>query len=228
MIDIQDIALAAIPTICAITLHETAHGYAAWALGDQTARRLGRLSLNPLRHVDRVGTLLVPGALILSQLVTLGRIEFMFGWARPVPVDASRFRDPRRGMALVAAAGPVANFILAWLAVVALRLTPILGSPGERFLSYFILANLVLGLFNLLPIPPLDGGRIAVGLLPLPLARAWASVERAGIVIVLLLVFVVPRLTAEFGTRFDPVGAALNEVIPRALNLILWLGGQGG
>ncbi len=228
MINIQDLVLAAVPAICAITLHETAHGYAAWALGDQTARRLGRLSLNPLRHVDRVGTLLVPGALILSQLVTIGRVEFMFGWAKPVPVDASRFRDPRRGMALVAAAGPVANFILAWLAVVALRLTPILGSPGERFLSYFILANLVLGLFNLLPIPPLDGGRIAVGLLPLPLARAWASVERAGIVIVLLLVFVVPRLTAEFGTRFDPVGAALNEVIPRALNLILWLGGQGG
>ncbi len=227
MINIQDVVLAAVPAIAAITLHETAHGYAAWALGDQTARRLGRLSLNPIRHVDRVGTLLVPGALILSQLVAFGRIDFMFGWAKPVPVDASRFRDPRRGMALVAAAGPAANFVLAWLAVLALRFTAF-GTLGERFLSYFILSNLVLGLFNLLPIPPLDGGRVVVGLLPLPLALAWARVERAGLVIVLLVVFVLPRLSAEFGTRFDPVGAALNEVIPRAMSLVLWLGGQHG
>ena len=113
---IIQLALAVIPAILAITLHEAAHGYAALALGDDTARQAGRLSLNPLRHVDRVGTILLPGFLLISQLLTIGHVAFMFGWAKPVPVAAWRFRNPRRGMALVAAAGPAMNFFLAWLA----------------------------------------------------------------------------------------------------------------
>ena len=225
-----DVVLAGVPTIFAITLHETAHGVAAWALGDDTARRLGRLSLNPLRHVDRVGTLLVPGLLVLGQLATLGRVGFMFGWAKPVPVDPRVFRNPRRGMALVAAAGPAANAVLAWLGAVALHATAYVpGTGGEyldEMLTAFILANVVLGLFNLLPIPPLDGGRIAVGLLPLPLAQSWARLERAGIVIVLLVVFILPRLAAEFGQRFDPVGSALNGVVPWALRVLAQLSGN--
>jgi len=218
------IAIAAIPVIFAITLHETAHGYAALALGDDTARSMGRLSLNPLRHVDRFGTLLLPGALILGQLLTVGRVVFLFGWAKPVPVSAWRFANPRRGMALVAAAGPAANFVLAWLAALLTHATALLPDPGgdiaDTMLQTFILANLVLGLFNLLPIPPLDGGRIVVGLLPERLAYAWARLERAGIVIVLLVVFLLPRLLAEFGIRFDPVGNALSTGLPWAFDLV--------
>jgi len=218
------ILIAAIPVILAITLHEAAHGYAALALGDDTARSMGRLSLNPLRHVDRVGTLLLPGFLLISQLLTVGRVVFMFGWAKPVPVSAWRFANPRRGMALVAVAGPLANFFLAWLAALLTHGTALLpeaaGDVADTMLQTFILANLVLGLFNLLPIPPLDGGRIMVGILPERLAFAWARLERAGLVIVLLLVFLLPRLLAEFGIRFDPVGNALNTGLPWAFDLI--------
>jgi len=225
------IVIAAIPAILAITLHEAAHGYAALALGDDTARRMGRLSLNPLRHVDRVGTLLLPGALLLGQLLTIGRVVFLFGWAKPVPVSAWKFADPRRGMMLVAAAGPAMNFVLAWLAALLLHGDTLLpdtaADVADTMLQMFILANLVLGLFNLLPIPPLDGGRIVVGLLPERLAMAWARLERAGIVIVLLLVFLVPRLLAEFGIAFDPVGHALNTGLPWAFDLIYRLAGHG-
>jgi len=226
------LAMAVVPAIAAITLHEAAHGYAALALGDDTARRAGRLSLNPLRHVDRVGTLLLPGALLLGQILTIGRVVFMFGWAKPVPVSAWRFRNPRQGMAVVAAAGPAMNFLLAWLAALALHLTGgIDGLTGEvldRMLEFFILSNLVLGLFNLLPVPPLDGGRIMVGILPEPLAMAWARLERAGIVIVILLVFLLPRLLAEFGIIWDPVGQGLARVLPWATNLVYSLAGWHG
>ena len=226
---ILQIALAAVPAIMAITLHEAAHGYAALALGDDTARRMGRLSVNPIRHVDPVGTLLLPGALALGQLLTLGRISFLFGWAKPVPVSAWRFANPRRGMAVVAAAGPAANFVLAWLGGVAMHGLPYLSDGAAQLLQSgletFILANLILGLFNLLPIPPLDGGRIVVGLLPERMATAWARLERAGIVLVLLLVFLGPRLLAEFGIRFDPVGSALSRILPWAFDLVYRLAG---
>ena len=223
-------ALAAIPAILAITLHEAAHGYAAWALGDDTAKREGRLSLNPLVHVDRVGTILLPGFLMIVQLLTIHRIAFLFGWAKPVPVDAWKFPNPRRGMMLVAAAGPAMNFFLAWLAALSLHLADDMPGMAIRpffyFVEYFILANLVLGLFNLLPIPPLDGGRIAVGLLPENLARSWAKLERSGILLVILLVFLLPRLLAEFDIDFNPVGDALETAIPWAMRLIFVLAGH--
>jgi Zn-dependent protease len=224
--------LAVIPTVIAITLHEAAHGYAALAMGDDTARRMGRLSLNPLAHVDRVGTILLPGFLLISQLLTIGRVAFMFGWAKPVPVDARRFRNPRRGMMFVAAAGPAMNFFLAWIGALGLYLVPLLaGSPQSAgmaltFLFYFMLANIVLGTFNLLPIPPLDGGRIAVGLLPEAAARVWARLERAGLLIVLLTVFLLPPLLREFGIQFDPVRALLGAVGEPLLRLALALAGH--
>ncbi len=224
------IALAVVPAVLAITLHEAAHGYAALALGDDTARLAGRLSLNPLRHIDRVGTILLPGLLLLGQLLTLGRVAFMFGWAKPVPVAAWKFRDPRRGMMLVAAAGPAMNFFLAWLGALALygvdRLPVAAGDIAGTLFVYFILYNLVLGLFNLLPIPPMDGGRIVVGLLPPRLAAVWARLERAGILLVLLAVFILPQLLRGMGVRFDPVGLALNSLLPRALRLVLLLAGR--
>jgi Zn-dependent protease len=223
-------ALAAIPAIMAITLHEAAHGYAAWALGDDTAKKAGRLSLNPLVHVDRVGTILLPGFLMIFQLLTIHRIAFLFGWAKPVPVGAWKFANPRRGMMIVAAAGPAMNFFLAWLAALSLHLVDgMSGMAGQMvvyFAEYFILTNLVLGLFNLLPIPPLDGGRIVVGLLPENLARIWAGFERAGIVIVILLVFLMPRLLAEFNIDFNPVGEAFEVAIPWAMRVIFLLAGH--
>jgi Zn-dependent protease len=232
------LAMAVIPAILAITLHEAAHGYAALALGDDTARQAGRLSLNPLRHIDRVGTILLPGLLLVFQLLTIHRVVFMFGWAKPVPVSAWKFRNPRRGMAAVAVAGPAMNFFLAWVGALLLP-SPDGASGGAGsvdyleaavaqnplvglFLFYFLLTNLVLGLFNLLPIPPLDGGRIAVGLLPLELARRWAQLERYGILLVILLVFLLPHLIPGF----DPFGDALDTVVPWAINLLLHLAGH--
>lgn len=218
------LALAAIPVIVAITLHEAAHGYAAWVLGDDTAKKEGRLSLNPLRHVDRFGTLILPGLLILGQVLTIGRVVFLFGWAKPVPVSAWRFKYPRQGMALVAAAGPAMNFMLAWLAALALHGTSEVsgrvGAMADDGLTLFMLANLVLGLFNLLPIPPLDGGRIMVGILPERLAMQWARLERAGILIVLLAVFLVPRALASMGIAWDPVGRLLGDVLPWATMVV--------
>ena len=229
---IYSFLLAAIPVVIAITLHEAAHGYAAWAMGDNTAKEAGRLSLNPLAHVDRVGTILLPGFLVLSQLATIGHVAFMFGWAKPVPVAAWRFRNPRRGMMVVAAAGPAMNFFLAWVGALALHLVPLFTrSPAGaemqlEFVTVFIIVNLALGLFNLLPIPPLDGGRIVVGLLPVGIARVWARVERAGILVVLLLLFLLPAALSEFGITYDPVREYLTIAILYASRAVLWLAGS--
>ena len=208
---VQQVALSVLLAAAAIILHELAHGYAALALGDTTALRAGRLSANPLRHVDRFGTLVLPGLLLASQLLTVGRVLFMFGWAKPVPVDPSRFRHPRQMMALVAIAGPLMNFSLALLAACALRIGHL--SPAWRSaIDAFIVLNLVLGLFNLVPVPPLDGGRIAVGILPLRLARAWAGLERYGILFVLILV-AGPALLRQAGVDFDPLGSTLEPAV---------------
>ena len=228
---ILDIAITVIVAVLAITLHEAAHGYAAMALGDDTAKLSGRLSLNPLRHVDRVGTILLPGGLLLFQLLTLGRVVFMFGWAKPVPVNPSRFRYPRQGMALVAAAGPAMNFGLAFLAALAMHLADAMTGPAGVLvgvaLDSFIIINLALGLFNLLPIPPLDGGRIVVGLLPLALARRWARLERAGLFLVLLVVFLLPRVSEALGWRINPM-SGVEWAVLYGHDLVLRLAGYGG
>ena len=227
---LPELLASILASVVAITLHEAAHGYAALGLGDDTARRHGRLSLNPLRHVDRVGTILVPAVLLLGQLLTLGRVEFMFGWAKPVPVNIMALRNPRFGMLLVAAAGPAMNFVLAllfallahplgWLAE---SLSAESLSFGYRAIGLCILANLVLGLFNLLPIPPLDGGRIAAALLPGRLAGDFLRLERFGILIVLLGVFILPRVTEGF----DPVGWGLRTIVTGAFDLVLRLTGN--
>jgi Zn-dependent protease len=224
---IVQILVAALLVVPSITLHEAAHGYAALALGDDTAKQMGRLSLNPLRHVDRFGTILLPGFLIVSQLLTLGHIEFLFGWAKPVPVDARRFPDPRRDMALVAIAGPAMNFFLAWLGALSLHLASVLPAADVPYLvegaGAFMTVNLALGLFNLIPLPPLDGGRIMVGVLPLPLAILWARIERFGLLIMVLLLFVLPIASQSMGHRIDPLADGAARVIPNAQNLMLKL-----
>lgn len=177
--------------LLAVPLHEAAHGFAALKFGDDTAKRFGRLSLNPLRHVDLFGTLIMPAMLLFASG---GR--FVFGWAKPVPVDFSRLRPFRMGMVLTALAGPGTNVILAFvsaLLVHAVGLVP----PGMREWALDVLfssiqLNLVLAVFNMLPLPPLDGGRVAVGVLPIALARPLARLEHLGIPILLVLLFLLP------------------------------------
>ncbi len=216
---ILEALLAIVPVIFAITLHETAHGWAALALGDTTARDQGRLTLNPLKHIDRVGTVILPGILLITQLLTIHRVVFMFGWAKPVPVSAWKFPNPRRYMAVVALAGPAMNFILACVTALALRTLVDVNADVwvATILFDFILVNMVLGMFNLLPIPPLDGGRVVVGLLPEELARSWAGLERYGIFIVLIAILVLPHV---FG--IDPIGDIFNNTV---LPIALWLAG---
>ena len=214
--------LVIVPVVLAITLHEAAHGYVALALGDTTARDQGRLTLNPLKHIDRVGTIILPGILLISQLLTIHRVAFMFGWAKPVPVSAWKFANPRRGMAIVAIAGPAMNFFLAWLTAVALRelADADAGAWLNTILFDFMLINMVLGLFNLLPIPPLDGGRVVAGLLPENLARSWAGLERYGLIIVLVVILVLPNV---FG--INPINDAFETILPRAFRVVFWLAG---
>ncbi len=191
-----------IPVLLAVTLHEAAHGWAAWKLGDDTAKVLGRVSFNPLRHIDPFGTVLLPAFLLLMSA------PFLFGWAKPVPVNFMRLREPRRSMVLVAAAGPLMNFSLAYIAALAVHLLPLLPSNiapwvGENLLNLVTL-NVILAVFNMLPIPPLDGGRVAVGLLPPALAHPLARLERYGFMIIIGLMFLLPYLSRQFGQNFDP------------------------
>lgn len=186
---IQTISVAALPVIFAITLHEAAHGYVARHFGDPTAWLAGRITLNPLRHIDPIGTILIPIVLLLSS-----GGAFMFGYAKPVPVDFSRLRHPKRDMLWVALAGPAANLFMAfgWAFMLKLAwLMPINAYtvPLSEMSKIGIIVNCVLMVLNLLPLPPLDGGRIAVSLLPHHLSWKFAQLERWGFPILLLLMF---------------------------------------
>jgi len=209
---VQTIAIWALPVIFAITLHEAAHGYVARYFGDNTAYVLGRVSLNPLRHIDPVGTVLVP-LLILVASSLFGAGGILFGWAKPVPVDFSGLRHPKRDMLWVAAAGPFANLVMALMWAFAFKFA--LVAPHTSFtLPLTLMAqagitiNLVLMLLNLLPILPLDGGRIAVSLLPNRLAYNFSRMEPYGFPILLLLLFT------------NLLGAILNPMVNASFHLI--------
>lgn len=183
---IQKIVIYALPVIFAITVHEAAHGYAAKYFGDMTAHNAGRITLNPLKHIDPFGTILLPALTIM-----LGGI--LFGWAKPVPVDFSRLRNPKKDMLWVAAAGPASNFVMAVFWALVLKYSV---SMPEAFIVPLtlmakagVMINIVLMVLNLLPLPPLDGGRIAVSLLPHHLAQPFAQLERYGFIILIVLLF---------------------------------------
>lgn len=187
---IQTIAIYAIPLIFAITIHETAHGYVARILGDNTAWMLGRLTLNPVKHIDPVGTILVPGALLIGGAIT-GMGGIIFGWAKPVPVNFRNLRNPKTDMIWVAAAGPLANLIQAILWAIYLKIIVMLGFEESFFIEMGIAGisvNLVLMALNLIPIPPLDGGRIVTGLLPPGLAWKYSRIEPYGMYILFALI----------------------------------------
>mgnify|MGYP006865020566 CR=1 FL=1 len=200
--EFQDIAYKvsvwALPLLIAITLHEAAHGFVAWRLGDDTAKALGRVSFNPFRHVDPFGTVVLPAILLLS---TGGKM--MFGFAKPVPVNFNRLRKPQRDMVLVALAGPGTNVLLAIISALLLHTLPLFPIDVARWMLFnlenSIILNMILAVFNMLPMPPLDGGRVAVGILPYPLASRLARLERFGFLIILGGIFVLPWLGGKLG-----------------------------
>ena len=183
---IQIFAISIIPVLLAITVHEAAHGYAAKHFGDKTAYFLGRITLNPIKHIDPVGTVVIPGMLLLLSA------PFLFGWAKPVPVNFSNLNNPKKDMMWVALAGPASNLLMAIIWAIILGLFKSSGASYALFIigmaQVGIMINLVLMLLNLLPIPPLDGGRMAVSLLPSPWSYKLASIERYGMFILIFLI----------------------------------------
>jgi len=190
---LETIVLWAVPVVFAITLHEASHGYIAKMFGDRTAELAGRVTLNPLKHIDLIGTILVPGALVALAVLTKAPL-FIFGWAKPVPVNHANLRRPKRDMIWVAGAGPLANFFMAFLWVLLLKATGPSGAWASDGLYQMgqigVSVNLMLMALNLLPIPPLDGGRIAVGILPNAAGYALSRVEPYGFMIILVLLAV--------------------------------------
>jgi Zn-dependent protease len=213
-----------IPVIVAITFHEAAHGFVAHLLGDDTAWRLGRVSFNPVKHIDPFGTILLPGLLLLL------RAPFLFGYAKPVPVNFRALHHPRRDMVLVAAAGPAMNLALAIVAALMFHVVDFLPATAAQWLAEnlknALILNVVLALFNLFPLPPLDGGRILVGVLPPSLSRPVARLEPYGMMILIGVLIVSPILGAQLGVDLNIISRVLSISVRAVIYAILQVTGN--